>query len=269
MGEATQGPASVSTAAAPDVPHHFVDPRNTPFTRPKSRGELPHLHKPGGTYFVTFRLADAVEMAMHGQAGKMPAPQANAAEAAAGQIVVQASSLPSVHAAVNMGAQKELTPEEAALRCEPPIKLGSCALARDSVAALVQSALLHFHEQRYHLHAWCVMPNHVHVVVTPLAEHGLSDILHSWKSYSSKKANALLGQSGPFWERESFDHLCRTPQQVQWFVQYTEQNPVQAGLCHSAQDWPFSSCGAGILPARIEKQAGSLHHNGAQLPHTA
>jgi putative DNA methylase len=153
-----------STQKLSSQPSHFVDPRKTPFVRPKFRGELPHLEKPGGTYFVTFRLADAVKMGkqkdkdLPEKAGRMPAPQ-------------------------GLADSPELAPEEVARECETPLTLGSCALGRDDVAAMVQDALLHFHNQHYQLHAWCIMPNHVHVVVTPLDGHELSAILHSWKSY--------------------------------------------------------------------------------------
>ena len=55
-----------------------------------------------------------------------------------------------------------------------------------------------------------VMPNHVHVVLTPRREHTLSAILHSWKSFSANKANAILNrQAAEFWQRESYDHLVR------------------------------------------------------------
>ena len=239
-------------------PSHFVDPRKTPFVRPKFRGELPHLEKPGGTYFVTFRLADAVKMGkqkdkdLSEKAGKMPAPQ-------------------------GLADSRELAPEEVARECETPLTLGSCALGRDDVAAMVQDALLHFHNQHYQLHAWCIMPNHVHVVVTPLDGHELSAILHSWKSYTSKQAGKLLRSTGTFWQRESFDHLCRSRQHIQWFVRYTEENPVKAGLCVAPHDWKFSSaahaagnpdcdvdcgvdCGAAVPAALADQQAGCLHH---------
>ena len=120
------------------------------------------------------------------------------------------------------------------------------------VAEIVQNALLHFEGERYRLHAWCIMPNHVHLVVQPLAEHQLKDILHSWKSFTATKINHLLKRDGALWERESFDHLIRRAEHVEHFAQYTEHNPVAAGLTHAPQDWPFSSCGAGFQPAPQE-----------------
>ncbi len=208
--------ALVVQASSLQEPPSFIDPRTTPFVEMRSRGELLHLVKPGGTYFVTFRLADAIEPKT-----SQPDPLAQPLEQ-----VAQAS--------------------------ECRLKLGGCALAKPEVAAMMAKTLQHFHGQRYYLHSWCVMPNHVHVVVTPLAEHTLSSILHSWKSFSANQANALLNTKGAFWERESFDHLCRTAESVGYFGEYVEQNPVAAGLCSRPGDWVYSSAGM---------QAGSLHHN--------
>jgi REP element-mobilizing transposase RayT len=128
-------------------------------------------------------------------------------------------------------------------RFEPPLRLGSCWLGQPEIANLVQNAFLHFNKQRYELVAWCVMPNHVHVVFTPFAGYGPSTILNSWKGFTGKKANEILKRHGPFWERESFDHLIRTAEDVERFAKYVEDNPVEAGLCSSAEDWPYSSAG--------------------------
>ena len=110
-------------------------------------------------------------------------------------------------------------------------------------------AALFFEGRRYYLSAWCVMPNHVHALVTPLGDHTLSGILHSWKSYTANNINRLVHEGGPLWERESFNHLIRSAEHWQWFVDYTERNPVNAGLCSTPEEWPFSSCSVGFQPA--------------------
>ena len=138
------------------------------------------------------------------------------------------------------GFQPAKKPEEIS---EPPLKLGSCILRKPEIASIVQNALLHFEGTRYFLSGWCVMPNHVHVVVTPLAPHTLPEILHSWKSFTSNQINRKLGLSGTLWERESFDHVIRSSEEWERLVSYTEENPVAAGLCNSADKWPFSSKG--------------------------
>lgn len=129
---------------------------------------------------------------------------------------------------------------------EPPLRAGKCLLGEKRVALLVQNSLLFFERKRYHLSAWCVMPNHVHVVVSPLGDWKLSEILHSWKSFTAHEINRVLGASGKIWERESFDHVIRTCEHWGNLIQYTCENPVEARLCRNADTWPFSSCGTGF-----------------------
>jgi REP element-mobilizing transposase RayT len=191
----------------------FIDPRKTPFVLPRSRGELPHLHKPGGFYFVTFRLADAL---------LRKAPKGATADS------------------------ENVDPAELMKHYDPPLTLGRCWLGRPDVAKLVQDAILCFEGVRYRLIAWCLMPNHVHAVLVPLGGHALDSILHSWKSFTAKQANKLLGRDGAFWERESFDHLIRSAAGLGRFGSYTEENPVVGGLCNRPEDWPYSSAGRGF-----------------------
>ncbi|MGH9747310.1 MAG: REP-associated tyrosine transposase [Candidatus Acidiferrales bacterium] len=113
---------------------------------------------------------------------------------------------------------------------------GSCSLAIPAVAELVAQTLLHFESTRYRLFAWCVMPNHVHTLFRLLGNHDLATVLHAWKSYSAKRANALLKRSGEFWQREYFDHLVRSEDEFHRIVAYILQNPRKAGLQH----WPWS-----------------------------
>lgn len=84
---------------------------------------------------------------------------------------------------------------------------GACWLKREDIATLAVSALHHFNRQRYHLWAWCVMPNHIHVVVQPLGVYELHTITHSWKSYTANQANKRLNREGTFWQPEYFDHF--------------------------------------------------------------
>jgi REP element-mobilizing transposase RayT len=115
---------------------------------------------------------------------------------------------------------------------------GCCFMKDPRVAELVQSALLHFDRDRYSLAAWCVMPNHVHVVVQPhdgksttagmpVARWELSNILHSWKSFTAKEANKLLRRSGDFWQAEYYDHLIRDHADFRHAVSYVLDNLVR------------------------------------------
>ena len=119
---------------------------------------------------------------------------------------------------------------------------GDCFLSQPAIAKLVSGALKFFLGQRYELPAWVVMPNHVHAVVHPLPGHTLSDIEHSWKSYTANEANKLLHRVGQtFWQPECFDHLVRDNADHARCSQYVTNNPVSARLCERPEDWPWSS----------------------------
>jgi putative DNA methylase len=91
---------------------------------------------------------------------------------------------------------------------------GECFLQDDRQAEIVENALLYFDGKRYSLHAWCVMPNHVHALFTPEAGFKMSQITHSWKSFTANKCNKLIGRTGRFWDREPFDRYNITAMQL-------------------------------------------------------
>jgi len=94
--------------------------------------------------------------------------------------------------------------------------------------------------QFYHLHAWAIMPNHVHVILQPRIE--LSSVMRWLKGRTGRKANRILGRTGtPFWQDESFDHWIRSDQELLELIEYVERNPVKAGLVSAAEQWPWSS----------------------------
>lgn len=142
--------------------------------------------------------------------------------------------------------------EELLERSEPPLTAGSCLLQDPRAASIVQKTLLHFEGTRYNLLTWCVMPNHVHVLCTPSASHNFSRVLHSWKSFSAHEINKALGRNGPLWERESFNHLVRTAEQLQRIADYIDQNPVAAGFCDDPSEWTHSARGSGFQAAHCD-----------------
>ena len=103
-------------------------------------------------------------------------------------------------------------------------------LKDERAAKVVADALIHFDGERYDLGAWVVMPNHVHVVVTPRDGHHIGDILHSWKSFTAHKINELLGRTGRFWQHESYDHIVRNERALYKIQEYIDRNPEKAGI---------------------------------------
>jgi REP element-mobilizing transposase RayT len=195
----------------------------------KRRGAyLPHWTRDGAWYAVTFRLWDA-----------LPQHVLESWQFERENIVKTAKQL---------GRQLSTVEEQRLARLDSQ-KLeryldaghGACHLKDVRIATLVQNALFHFDDQRYAMAAWCLMPNHVHVVVQPFAgmkttsgmpvlRSELPDILHSWKSFTAKQANNLLRRSGEFWQAEYYDHLIRDEADFLHTVRYVLDNPKIAGL---------------------------------------
>ena len=118
---------------------------------------------------------------------------------------------------------------------------GACWLRADPIARLVEDAFLTFDGTRYRLHAWTVMPNHVHVLFTVLSLASLGDIVSSWKRFTARQANRQLGRSGAFWQTEYWDRFIRNERHFAAAESYIDQNPVKAGLVEHAQQWPHGS----------------------------
>jgi len=132
-------------------------------------------------------------------------------------------------------------------------------LAQPAVAGIVTQALHYGEAARnwYRLHAWVVMPNHVHVVMTP--QGAFSEIMRWLKWTTARRSNRVLDRTGmPFWQDESFDHWIRDQQEFERIVQYVEWNPVKAGLVECAEEWPWSSAKErvdGGFPKAVDKIA--------------
>ena len=135
---------------------------------------------------------------------------------------------------------------------------GRCPLRDPEAAAMMQGVLLHGDGSRYRLLAWVVMPNHVHVLFQPLPNWPLAKIVASWKSYSGRKLSSFGADAsaGHVWHREYWDRYIRNERHFQDVVAYIHANPVFAGLCRAAGDWPWSSARAG-MPGIVTLQRGS------------
>ena len=95
---------------------------------------------------------------------------------------------------------------------------------------------------QYELHAFVVMPNHVHLLITPRIE--LPRITKSLKGITAKRANEMLWLTGTkFWQEESYDHTVRNEQSFGRIWSYIEMNPVRAGLVRRPEEYRWSSAG--------------------------
>ena len=257
------GGTSPELAAGTDAVHN---PTGSLVSGFHFRGVLPHLKKEGGTYFVTFR-----------EAGTLPKEVLSRFKLERDIILQQA-----------MDAKRPLTWHEQeellrwySSRVDKYLDAGQgvCHLRRPEFAALVVGAVRFFEGRRYELCSWAVMPNHVHVVVWPMPGHTLSDILHSWKSYTAHEINNVLPvKIVPFWQSESYEHLVRDDEDLQRCCNYTVMNPVNAGLCVRIEDWKWSSsyvtqasppASSSTVPVRDPKEPERLGEGGGTPPELA
>ncbi len=130
-------------------------------------------------------------------------------------------------------------------------------LADEAVARMVVDSLrfCEHHLQLFRLSSWVLMPNHVHLLIFPLAPP--HRITHSLKSFTAVKANQILNRAGdPFWQDESFDHWIRDRIELEKIQSYIENNPVKARMVQRPEDWPWSSAsGAGFQPAQSKTES--------------
>jgi len=178
---------------------------------------LPHWTQDSAAYFVTFRLADSIPhdklTQWHNEREQWLAEH----------------------------KEEELTPEDRREyyrlfdhRIETWLDAGegSCILRQADIRKIVADALRHFDGIRYDLGAWCIMPNHVHVLVRVREGHSLSSVLHSWKSFTAHEINKQLNRTGEVWQHESYDHIVRNPQSLWRIEAYIMNNPIAGSVQH-------------------------------------
>ena len=107
---------------------------------------------------------------------------------------------------------------------------GSCTLARPEIRNVVASSLLYFDGTRITLHGAVIMPTHVHCLIEPADGWTLPKLMKSIKGISANKANKILGNSGTFWQHESYDHIVRNERQHSHYIHYMRENPIKAKL---------------------------------------
>jgi len=207
-----------------------------PFRGWHMRGYIPHLDAPNLAQTVTFRLYDSLPAHVIAQWKE---------EIGIKQAQKGASSfLRAKDYRRNADLLKRVSEHEDA-------GYGACYLRNNDVAVIVRDVLLFHDGKRYNLLEWCIMPNHVHVLIDLNEQFSLSSIVHSWKSYSAKKANAVLGRTGRFWSGDYFDRSIRNDEHLAAVRSYIRENPVKSGLVEKAEDWIWGSAGRSedILPA--------------------
>ncbi len=127
---------------------------------------------------------------------------------------------------------------------------GPVYLSRPEIAEMVIQSLRtgETRFRRYQLHSYVVMPNHVHLLVTPHVP--ARDWLRSLKGFTGHQGNRILGITGvPFWQDESFDRTIRNDDEFARVRHYIEWTPVKAGLATLPEEYRWSSFAPGGSPA--------------------
>ena len=198
-------------------------------------GRLPHWHQDGATYAISFRLADSLS-------------QSILSEYQEEKLKIQAK-LNSAKDAGDAALTTQLTDELENLysdRVETALHAGhgECWMKNPEIAGVVRDALFHFDGDHYDLGPWCVMPNHVHLMIRPRDGYSLSTILQGIKSASAKQVNLMIEREGTFWQKESYDHIVRDADDYWNQRRYILGNPESAGLV----DWEFVEDGGSRRP---------------------
>jgi putative transposase len=229
------------------------------------RRKLPHIQPPGATFFITSRLAGSIPREVW---------------------LELRARLDTIYAEIDdegTDAQTTVLKRERIWFQEyeqylHETKDGPYWLEEDRLAVIVAETLHHFDQldqRRYRLDAFCVMSNHIHVVLMPLPTteptieahingklvkdregnigyldqdrqfvpvtfHSLASIMHSVKRQTANQCNKLLNRTGSFWEPESYDRYVRDHEEWRRMVNYTLNNPVKARLVDEWSQWPWS-----------------------------
>jgi REP element-mobilizing transposase RayT len=190
-----------------------------------SRGYLPHVKREGSSYFVTFRLGDSLPQSVLLNLKRQHAEKLRAL------------------AKITTAAREEIDRDyHRQIERYLDRGVGECLLRRPEIAKIAEEALLHFHGTQYLLEEWVIMPNHIHLLIWPMPNYTLSDVLRDRKKRIARQANLRLGRTGKsFWQHESYDHWIRNDQEKSRIRRYIRNNPVTAKLCQEPEQWLWGS----------------------------
>lgn len=200
------------------------------------RRNLPHIQPRGATFLVNFRLADS-----------LPTEVVERLRAEADELKNCLQAIKDTKAKIPLRDKKQrelLDKWDDALHKS---QSGPLWLKDKEVAEIVATSI-RYHEGKWlDIVAYCIMPNHFHLVLKPheaseTADYSLTKIMYNIKRNSANHANKLLGRTGAFWQHENYDHFIRNEAELERTIKYVLYNPVKAGLVKEQKDWQWSYC---------------------------
>jgi len=209
------------------------------------RRHLPHVQPMGGTFFVTFRLYDSLPLAIVKQLRD--------------EFLKQKINLLREPTIENKVALLKLRKSQFA-RYDAVLdssQFGDCFLKEQKQAQLVIDEIQRWNGKLYDLLAYCIMPNHVHLLfdtslqlpeeleylqLESIEYKPLQDIMKQVKGATARFLNQSLCRSGQCWQHGSYDHWVRNDKELNNIVAYILNNPVKARLVKEYSLWPYSYC---------------------------
>jgi putative transposase len=199
------------------------------------RRNLPHLHPSEGTFFITFCLVNAMprDKVLTLRSNLESSLQAIEKTTSSRDLAQMTRNIHKIH----FNRLDELMAQSKT----------NAWLKRKSIAGIVEGKMKEFDGKRYDLVSYCIMPNHVHLLIKQkdaLVDQSwhksyLSTTMNLLKGSTARLCNIALGRSGRFWHDESYDHLVRDGKELFNICQYIINNPVKAGLVDDWPEWPF------------------------------
>ena len=207
------------------------------------RRMLPHIQPENSAFFITFRLAGSLPVSLLDriQDEKLEKMARISKSLSPSEYHYQKNNIEKQYFAIFDD-------------CLHKILSGPIWLEKSEIAQIVTQRLIDDDEARYHLWAFCIMPNHVHLLLDTVGldsvsksnergktkDYPLTDAMRLLKGSTAALCNRQLGRRGAFWEHESYDHIVRNDDEFDRIVDYILMNPAKAGLVNEWQKWPYS-----------------------------
>jgi REP element-mobilizing transposase RayT len=197
------------------------------------RRNLPHIHRDGYPLFITTNLVDSLPAEIVKELKTQREQELKTAGSKEEQHIIHSR---------HFGRYDEWLD-----RCQH----GHRWLESESIAQIVADEIQKMDNDRYRLMAYCIMPNHIHLLIQSIlvthpnhngatAKYPVTDTLRLLKGRTARFCNLELDRSGAFWHHESYDHYPRSEKETESIILYIINNPVKAGLVKAWQDWKFT-----------------------------
>lgn len=207
-----------------------MHPKDTHYHR-----NLPHIHPEGYPLFITFRLADSLLLDVLQELKKQSESELNLLKSQSPDEIYKIE-------------KKHFGRYDAWLdHCVS----GPRWLENKAIADIIAEKIRSMNGKYFQLMAFCIMPNHVHMLIESIianqlhhrgktAKYPVTDTLRLLKESTARSCNLKLERSGHFWNHESYDHYVRDEKELERIIKYILYNPVKAGLVEDWQKWQFS-----------------------------